>query len=216
MVERLPINYLDTGRVARDKINDSFNELNSNFDQLVVTVQWYRPHIENWYWWIWNTNTWVWAEWVKVKEWDNLIKEWINQEIYADLQFENWLTPTSAFPTWVVVWNVDSSDWWTQSGVMLNSKTTDWDYVRRLYGDDWKLYFDWGLGTFKVIATTDDLDSALGTLRSELATVAFTGKSSDLDNDAGFNSVPVMTMEQYEETPWTAWDDKRYFIYDSE
>jgi hypothetical protein len=26
--------------------------------------------------------------------------------------------------------------------------------------------------------------------------------------------VPVMTREEYENTPWTAGDDKRYFIYE--
>ena len=52
MTVKLPINYLDTGKVARDKINNSFNEM-------VDTVRWYRPHIENGIWYIWDTNTWV-------------------------------------------------------------------------------------------------------------------------------------------------------------
>ena len=208
MTERLPINYGDTWKVARDKINDSFNEV-------VQTVIWYRPHIENWYWWIWDTNTGVWAVWTKVRDSDNLTKYDSNYEIYTDLQFENGLTPTSAFPIWITVWNVDSEDWWSVSWVMINSRTPD-SYTRMLYGDDGKLYFDSGLWVFKAVATTDDLSSALGALRNELATVAFTWKSSDLDNDADFNSVPVMTMEQYEETPWTAGDDKRYFIYEND
>lgn len=66
MTVRLPINYLDTGKVSRDKINNSFNEM-------VTTVQWYRPHIENWIRRIWNTNTWVKAYWdsidMKVEDW---------------------------------------------------------------------------------------------------------------------------------------------------
>lgn len=279
---RLPINYLDTGRVARDKINDSFNEV-------VERVIWYRPHIENWIWWIWDTNTWVKAKWdavdMKVEdgymwfksesgswtqiiamselkwekgddgkddweymtqsEYDQLTPEqkmdWTSRavysadeyyiktllraannvlhynnqdELYADLQLENWLTPTSAFPIWVAVWNVDSTDWRTQSWVLVNARTTDDHYIRRLYGDDGKLYFDGGTWVFETIATTDDITSALQTLRSELADVAFTWKSSDLDNDADFNSVPIMTMEQYEQETGAAWNDKRYFIYE--
>lgn len=60
MTVKLPINYLDTGKVARDKINNSFNEM-------VNTVIWYRPHIENWIWYIWNTNTGVQAEWYETE-----------------------------------------------------------------------------------------------------------------------------------------------------
>lgn len=283
MVEyRLPINYLDTWKVARDKINDSFNDV-------VQQVIWYRPHIEDWVWRIWATNTNVKAVWdaitMKVEDWyiwyksdskqwtqiiaiedlkgdpgtdaweymtqeeydalpdsklsdhisrmihsdeseiyiktllretNNLLHYNNQDELYADLQLENWLTPTSAFPVWVCVWNVSSTDWWTQSWVLVNAKTTNWEYLRWLYWDDWKLYYDWGTWVFKTIATTEDLSSALSTLRNELSTVAFTWKSSDLDNDAWFNSVPIMTQEQYDNTPGTAWDDKRYFIFETD
>lgn len=145
---------------------------------------------------------------------NNLLHYNQQDELYADLQLQNWLTPTSAFPIWVNVWNVDSTDWWTQSWVMINAKTTDWTYMRWLYGDDGKLYFDGGLWVFKTIATTDDISSALGDLRNELSTVAFTWLSSDLNNDAGFDSMPVMTQSQYDNTPWTAGDNKRYLIFE--
>lgn len=62
----LPINYLDTWKVARDKINDSFQALET-------TVAGYRPHIEDWIWWIGTTNTGVKAVWdsisMKVEDW---------------------------------------------------------------------------------------------------------------------------------------------------
>ena len=275
----LPIEYLDSWRIARDKINNSFNKL-------VADVLWFRPHIENWVWWIWSTNTWVKAKWDSVymrkqdwyiqyksetdTEWTNLVAledikwdpwtdawEYMTQdeydelpdtkltdnvsrmvfsdeefyiktllrasdnilhynqddELYADLQFEDWLTPTSDFPIWVAIWNVDSTDWWTQSWLLLNARTDD-TYMRWLYWDDWKLYFDWWLWVFKTIATTDDITSAVNTLRNELATVALTGKSSDLNNDYWFSAVPIMTQDQYDNTPWTAGDDKEYAIYD--
>ena len=279
---QLPIEYLDSWRIARDKIDNSFNKV-------VADVAWYRPHIENWYWWIWENNTGIKAEWEKVyfratdeyiqyskdnENWENLIAiselkwdkwdpwtdaweymtqaeyddlpdskltDWISRaiydtaqwtfrtllreannilhyndddELYADLQFENWLTPTSAFPAWVSIWNVVSTDWWDTWGLLLNAKTNNWEYMRWLYGTDGKLYFDGGTGVFKTIATTDDITSALSTLSNQLSTVAFSGKSSDLDNDAGFNSCPVMTQQQYDEQTGTASDDKRYFIYE--
>ena len=148
-----------------------------------------------------------------LRETDNVLHYNNSDELYADLQFENWLTPTSAFPIWISVGNVDSIDGWTQSWVLMNAKT-DTTYMRWLYGDDGKLYFDGGLWVFKTIATTDDITSALSTLRNELSTVAFTWKSSDLDNDADFSSVPVLTEDEYEDIPWTAGDDKRYLIYE--
>ena len=145
---------------------------------------------------------------------DNVLHYNDSDELYADLQFENWLTPTSSFPAWVSIWNVVSTDWWDTWGLLLNAKTNNWEYLRRLYGTDGKLYFDWGTGVFKQILTTDDITGILQQLRNELSTVAFSGKSSDLDNDAGFNSCPVMTQQQYDEQTGTASDDKRYFIYE--
>lgn len=145
---------------------------------------------------------------------DNVLHYNDSDELYADLQFENWLTPTSSFPAWVSIWNVVSTDWWDTWWLLLNAKTNNWEYLRRLYGTDGKLYFDWGTGVFKQILTTDDITGILQQLRNELSTVAFSGKSSDLDNDAGFNSCPVMTQQQYDEQTGTASDDKRYFIYE--
>lgn len=145
---------------------------------------------------------------------DNVLHYNDSDELYADLQFGNWLTPTSSFPAWVSIWNVVSTDWWDTWWLLLNAKTNNWEYLRWLYGTDGKLYFDWGTGVFKQILTTDDITGILQQLRNELSTVAFSGKSSDLDNDAGFNSCPVMTQQQYDEQTGTASDDKRYFIYE--
>ena len=145
---------------------------------------------------------------------DNVLHYNNSDELYADLQFEDWLTPTSSFPAWVSIWNVVSTDWWDTWGLLLNAKTNNWEYLRRLYGSDWKLYFDWWTGVFKQMLTSDDITDILQELSSQLSTVAFSWKSSDLDNDAGFNSVPVMTQAEYDEQTGAASDDKRYFIYE--
>jgi len=137
-------------------------------------------------------------------------------ELYADLQLENWLTPTSSFPIWVNVWNVSSNTGRPQSWVMVNALASSGSYMRRLYGDDGKLYFDWWTGVFSQILTSDDISGIIQSLRSELAEVAFTWKSSDLNNDAEFTADKVMTMEEYEQTPWTAGDDKNYWIFEEE
>lgn len=52
---RLPINQWDTGKTAREKINESW-------DELLNAVENFRPHIENGVWWIGNLNTWISAE----------------------------------------------------------------------------------------------------------------------------------------------------------
>ena len=137
-------------------------------------------------------------------------------ELYADLQLENWLTPTSSFPIWINVGNVSSNTGRPQSWVLVNALASSGSYMRRLYGDDGKLYFDGWTGVFSQILTSDDISGIIQSLRSELAEVAFTGKSSDLNNDAEFTADKVMTMEEYEQLPWTAGDDKNYRIFEEE
>ena len=198
------INYGDNGRVAREKINTIMAEVEAHIPSIWPNGNWY----------LWPTDTGIPAIWVRLRAENNLTKRNSRQEMYTDLQLKDWITPTDTFPVWIVVGNANTGDGWQIGGVLMNAKTTDWHYVRRLYWDDWKLYFDWWLGVFKVIPNADDVSSAVAELRNELHTVAFTWKSSDLDNDAKFNSVPVMTEEEWEHIPWTAGDDKRYFIYE--
>ena len=150
---------------------------------------------------------------VLLRPYNNLLAYTNADELYCDLQFENWLTPVSTFPIWVTVWNVSENDGWQVSWLLMNARTTD-KYIRFLAWDNGEVYIDKWTWVFKAIATAENVTAAVQALRSELSAVAFSGKSSDLDNDAGFSSVPVMTEEEYEEIPWTAWDDKRYFIYD--
>lgn len=106
---RLPINYWDNWRVARDKINDSFNDV-------VATVAWYRPHIESWIWWIWNTNTGVKAVWdsidMKVESWYIRYKSesrvnWTQIIAIADLKWDKG-------DTWDKGDKWDKGDTWSQ------------------------------------------------------------------------------------------------------
>lgn len=196
------IEYWDNWKVAREKINSIIDEVNASIPSI-----W-----PNWNRYIWWVDTWICAVWFKLKENDNLIKE-NDSEITVDLQFQDWLTPTSSFPLWVVVWNVSDSDDWITSWILLNMRTEN-GYARILYWDDWNTYLDWWLGVFKRIATTEYVDNKLQELRNSLHTVAFTGLSSDLDNDYWFSAVPIMTKEEYDDIPWTASDDKEYFLYE--
>lgn len=198
------IEYWDNWRIAREKINSIIDEVNASIPSI-----W-----DNWNWFIGGVDTWINARWYEPKQWDNLLKIDSQGKAYADLQFASNMTPTSPFNLWITVWNVSSENWRPQNWILLNQKT-ETSYCRILYWDDWALYFDWWLGVFKRIATVEYVDNALTNLRNDLHRIAYTGKSSDLDNDYWFSAVPIMTEAEYEQIPWTWGDDKEYFLYEN-
>jgi len=198
------IQYGDNGKIAREKINGIIDEVYAN-----------RPSIgDNGNWYIWGVDTGIKAKAPTVKEGDNLLKTTNNDERYTDLQFADNLTPTSPFPVWITVGYVSSSNGRIQSGLLINANT--WvTYGRLLYSENGEILFDGWLGVFKAISTTEHVADAISALREELHTVAFTGKSSDLDNDYWFTADPLVTQEEYDNTPGTSSDGKQYNIYDT-
>lgn len=119
---------------------------------------------------------------ILLREENNLIQVNWDNELYTDLQLADWIKPTDEFPVGVTVWKVLASDWWWVSGMLLNMKTTSWDYSRWIYGQDWKLYFDNWTWTFTQIYSSTEVDTLLNNLRNSLATVAFSGDYNDLIN----------------------------------
>ena len=95
-----------------------------------------------------------------LREENNLIKIDDN-EIYTDLQLEDWLTPSDTLPVGVTTGRVLQADWWIATWTMLCFKTTSWDYVTWIYGDDGKLYIDNWTGTFKQIYLKSEVDALL-------------------------------------------------------
>lgn len=89
-----------------------------------------------------------------------LILNW-NNELYVDLQLEDWITPNDTLPVGVTTGRVLQADWWIATWTMLCFKTTSWDYVCWIYGDDGKLYVDNGTGTFKQIYLKSEVDALL-------------------------------------------------------
>ena len=114
-----------------------------------------------------------------LREENNLIKLDDN-EIYCDLQLEDWITTTDTLPVWVTTWRVIEADGWIKSWTMLCFKTTSGDYVTRIYGDDWKLYIDNGTWTFKQIYLKSEVDALFAQLRSEISAVGYSGEYNDL------------------------------------
>lgn len=79
---------------------------------------------------------------VLLREANNLIHVNENNELYVDLQLPDGIEPDDDFPVWVTTGKILQEDWWQQSGLILNRKTTSWDYARLIYANDWNLYVD--------------------------------------------------------------------------
>lgn len=96
---------------------------------------------------------------------NNLIiyDEW-DDEIYVDLQLEDWIEPTDAFPVGITTGRVLVADWWDVTWTLINAKTTSWDNIQLLYADDGTLWIDNGTGTFKQIYLKWDIDTIVSTL----------------------------------------------------
>lgn len=177
----------DTGRVAREKINGIIDEVNASIPSIG----------ENGHRYIGGVDTGYIAVGFEVRATNNLIRiEW--DTIYTDLLFADGIAPTDAFDIGVTVWNVTGENGRPVDGLLLNCKT-ETSYTRTLYGDNGNVYFDRGTGVFKRIATTDYVDTKITELRNELSTVAFTGNSSDLNNDAEFSVVKATEYDEVNE-----------------
>ena len=74
-----------------------------------------------------------------------------NRELYVDLQLDDWIQPDDDFPVGVTTWKILQEDWWYQSWIILNWKTTSGDYNRLIYANDWNLYIDIGDGEWKLL-----------------------------------------------------------------
>lgn len=119
---------------------------------------------------------------ILLRQENNLINVNDDNEIYTDLQLADGIKPTDTFPIWVTVGKVLASDGWWESWMLLNMKTTSWDYSRWIYAQNWKLYYDNWTWVYTQIYSSTEVDNLLNQLRNSLATVAFTGDYNDLIN----------------------------------
>lgn len=92
---------------------------------------------------------WIWIEItenhiinVLLREANNLIHVNDNNELYVDLQLDDGIQPDDDFPVGVTTGRILQEDWWQQSWLILNWKTTSWDYARIIYANDWNVYID--------------------------------------------------------------------------
>lgn len=93
-----------------------------------------------------------------------------DDEIYVDLQLPAWIKPNYAFPVWITTGRVLVADDWDVTWTIIVAKTTSWDVIKLLYGDDWTLWMDNGTGLFKQIYFKADVDLIITNLTTYINT----------------------------------------------
>jgi len=86
-----------------------------------------------------------------LREYNNLIHVDENNKVYVDLQLPDGIQPDDDFPVWVTTGKILEEDWWQQSWLILNWKTTSGDYARLIYANDWNVYIDCGDGIWRLL-----------------------------------------------------------------
>ena len=85
---------------------------------------------------------------VLLREANNLIHVNENNELYVDLQLDDGIQPDDDFPVGVTTGRILEEDWRPMNGLILNWKTTSWDYARLIIGSDNNVYIDIGDGNW--------------------------------------------------------------------
>ncbi len=93
-----------------------------------------------------------------------------DDEIYVDLQLPDWIRPNYALPVWITTGRVLVADDWDVTWTIIVAKTTSWDVIKLLYGDDWTLWMDNGTGLFKQIYFKADVDLIITNLTNYINT----------------------------------------------
>lgn len=105
---------------------------------------------------------------VLLRDENNLIQVTDNDELYVDLQLMDGIQPDDDFPVWVTTGKILEEDWWPQSGIILNWKTTSGDYNRWIYANDTHLYFDPWTWVWQRIMTATEIYELLQEIHVQL------------------------------------------------
>jgi len=153
---------------------------------------------------------------VLLREANNLIHVNEDRELYVDLQLDDWIEPDDDLPVGVTTGKILQEDWWQQNGIILNRKTTSWDYVRLIYANDWKLYYDpgtwvwneigWGGGWSINVATATSLwviKLGSNTVQSQTAETptSAVGRTYAVQLNSSNQALVNVPWEEYESLP---------------
>lgn len=221
----LPINYGDTGKVARDKINESYNAL-------LEQVEWYEPHIVDWIWWIWETNTWVKAEWDHVQmkvEWDYIRYKtdsisWTTLILLSDLKgekgdtgdkwdafvYSDFTEEQLAALTWPQGAKWDKGDKWDKwdkgerwdTGIMWPEGKQGKQWIQWEKGDKWDKWDKWDKGDQWDKGDKGDTGNTWPTWPS-IVSAAFSGNDIVFTKD---DSNTVTLDDAKIELKWDQWE----------
>lgn len=140
---------------------------------------------------------------LRLRDENNLIiwDEWDN-EIYVDLQLDDEIRPTDAFPVWVTTGRVIVDNWWDATGTIICAKTTSWDNIKLFYADNGNLYIDNWTWTFKQIYFKWDVDAIAAALQNQIDTIMGLGKFLSIWNCATWLPTTFPLELPYEYTTW--------------
>lgn len=149
---------------------------------------------------------------VLLRELNNLIHVNEDRELYVDLQLDDWIQPDDDFPVGVTTGKILQEDWWIQSWIILNWKTTSGDYVRFIYANDGKLYYDpwtwiwieiWWWGSVQInVATASSLwliklGSDTQQTESQVTATSVSGRTYPVQLNADNQAVVNVPWEEY-------------------
>ena len=127
-----------------------------------------------------------------------------DDEIYVDLQLPAWIKPNYAFPVGITTGRVLVADDWDVTGTIIVAKTTSWDVIKLLYGDDWTLWMDNGTWLYKQIYFKWDVDVIIQSIQTQIDALSGLGKFLSLWNGETWLpiSFPLSTPYEYHTWDW--------------
>lgn len=142
-----------------------------------------------------------------------------NRELYVDLQLDDWIQPDDDFPVGVTTWKILQEDWWQQSWIILNWKTTSWDYVRLIYANDGKLYYDPWTWEWIELATGESIEPLFENLNVKMFEIDSISETTvgqevvDWYLDWNYPIVVYNNQSYIQEATPTQWQIRFYWIH---
>lgn len=144
---------------------------------------------------------------------NNLIMVNDDNELYVDLQLMDNILPTSDFPVGVTTGKILQANWWQQSGLILNWKTTSGDYCRWIYANDGKLYYDPWTWVWNQVFLSSDVADLMIEIQN-LVDVALDNYYTKTEVDAliwGLVTISIVILNDASELP-AVWDTNKIYL----